>query len=154
MIQPGDILFWKVTPKSSLIARLIGAGQLLAREGRGTTLYSHVSIVESDGVHIEAVFPWIRSGLFNQKDPRIEVWRVIDATPEQAASAVRAARSHIGEWYSLSSLLFGLFHNGQRNCAILMNDSWVAAGLPLWRQSDRFLTPNDLSQSDRLMRVS
>lgn len=152
---PGDILFYWVTPKSSLIARLIGAGELLAGEGRGTTLYSHVSIVADGNVQIEAVWPRVRTSRFDPSDLRLELWRVKGADAVQAAKAASCARSHIGEWYSLASLLFGLFPSrNARNCARLVNAAWAEAGNELCSSDDKFMTPNDMAQSDKIERIA
>lgn len=154
-IKTGDLLFWKVTPQSSLLARIIAAVQLLTRQGQGTTLYSHVSIVDAGNVQIEAYWPKIRSIRFDPADPRIEVWRVADATPEQAAKAVSYARSCVGEWYDIGDAFFGFFKSRRGHiCSTLVNDAWSEAGVSIWNKSDNFMTPNDLTQSNILMRAT
>ena len=49
--EPGDLLFYKVTPQSNWLAKLIATFQIWSGEGKGAVQYSHVSGVMNKTRH-------------------------------------------------------------------------------------------------------
>ena len=154
MRLPGDILLYRVTPKSSLLARLIAVAQLLRREGESEKNYSHVSILEDEGHQIEAVWPRSRRSVVDWSDKSIEVWRVVGIDPAIADKAVAAARSKIGLWYNLAEILFGFSRSKHSAiCTRLVADCWASQGIDLSRGAGKILSPNELVSSRLIARV-
>ena len=154
-ILPGDLIFYPVTPKSGIIPRFIAAIQLLHGDGTGKTQYSHVSITDSDtDFELEAYVPKSRRHLIDwSKD--IELWRVIGATPEMIAVAIRWASGNLGQHYDIGQALFGIFKMAHSNiCSTFVVGAWRDAGVSLADQAGRFIGPNELIQSGKLVKIT
>ena len=156
LAQPGDILFYKTTPKSGLTHRIIAAGELLLGLGNGDVQYNHVSIVSTfTGFQYEAVWPRLRYSKINWDDPCIEIWRYRGITHEQAGAVLRAASVRLGEHYDLVLFLTGFLKSQHAEiCTGYVVDSFTAAKLSLASGGDKRLAPNVLSQDPALDRIA
>lgn len=152
--KPGDILLYPVTPKSSLISRVIASAQIMRREGTGTTQYSHASLVaHSIAWEMEAYFPKSRMHRIDW-DRKPEVYRVKNATAEQVVIALRCAKFNLGQRYDLGRALFGFFKMAHANiCTTFVARAWQEAGIDLTGGTGRFFSPNELAECGLLERV-
>lgn len=145
MAKPGDLLFYRVTPKSSILSRLIASAQLLMGRGERPVQYSHVAILERDGMRcIEARWPKVQVNDVNWEDPELELWRYpMSAT--LAALVLINARDHFGDYYDIGQLLFGWFDFKHAEiCTTLVRSAFARVDLMLGAGSGKFPTPNDL----------
>jgi hypothetical protein len=154
--RPGDLLFYKVTPQSGCIARLIAVVQMIRGEGTSSTQYSHVSIVaRSTDKQIEAWWPRVRESMIDWSSGSIELWRINNIDYKQASDIVTHAMKSIGEWYDLGEFLLGLFPSKQRHiCTTLVKDAAESVGITLAASAGDFITPNELRDDPQLRRVA
>ena len=154
MAKPGDLLFYRVTPDSSLSCRVIAALELIRGEGKGPLQYSHVAILETDkDTIIEARWPRVRTAKVNWEDPDLELWRHPMTTPTALAVLI-AARSHIGDMYDIMGLIFGALDSKHREiCTTLVAKSFASMDITLGAGAGDILTPNELIRSPALHRI-
>lgn len=153
-IEPGDIIFYAVTPRSALRARLIAVLQFLRGEGSTATSYSHMSLAEDGQSQVEAWWPRSRRSSIDMAHPGLEVWRVKGVTPEQARGALAWARANLGLGYGLWKLCFGLFGRVHSYiCTTFVTEAWKTQGIDLSAGAGRFVAPNELIDSGLLGRV-
>jgi uncharacterized protein YycO len=153
MLQPGDLLFYVVTPQSSWRARIIAIVEMLRREGSNTVNYSHVSIVDRcTCCQLEAVWPRTRRSMINWNN-NIEVWRVKDLNDSQINEALTWANLNLNKPYNLGQLLFGLFTlSNTYSCTQYVSSAFKVVGKDLAYNAGRFIAPNEL-QTDLIERV-
>lgn len=158
MIQPGDILLFRVGPGAPWIARIIGWGQrMIGEQGSSGNAYYHVGFV-GPGVfkYYESKPPRIcNSDLPPLLPPYMEVYRLKNPlTTEQLQKIFAYANSQIGKWYNLIGVLtFGYIQIG--NFAFCSQFTWQAftyAGVVLcpWESLE---SPDDIAASDLLSRI-
>ena len=153
--RPADILLYRVTPYSGIVAKIIAIAQLLRGEGKGPVLYSHASIVSNHtGYQIEAVWPQIRKYAIDWTDPCLELRRLPDMSDERAALILIEAETSIGEWYNIGDMFFGWFSIPHaRICTQLVAACAAKAGYWLGKDSGAFLSPDELADDAQLERV-
>lgn len=152
--KPGDLLFYKVTPQSNWIARLIAIAQIWRKEGDGSTQYSHVSIITHRLTQIEAVWPKVKESDVDWSSERLELWRINNISYLQAADIVLHAVQRIGQWYDLGNFFFGLFPSKQRQiCTTLVTEAAKDVNITLARDAGDLITPNELIADRQLIRV-
>lgn len=150
----GDLVFYKVTPRGSLLARLIGAGELLAGEGSGPVMYYHVALIVDGDEIVEATWPRVRRSRFNPTDPSAEVMRVSGAPAAAREVAVRTALESVGDWYNPLDFFTAAFRSRRGEiCSRLVKDAWAAAGVDLYPDAGSVVSPNELAESRNLERV-
>ena len=151
---PGDLLFYRVTPKSSFRAKMIAWVQMLRGEGAGSFEYSHVAIVDIDTDYkIEAVWPRIRRVKINWGDQDMELCRVSIMSWMGERAAEEAAK-FIGRWYNVGQMLFGMVNWGKgRICTTLMRTAYQPMGMTLAEEAGDFLSPNELRDDKRIWSV-
>lgn len=147
-------MFYPATPRSGFLARAIAAFQLLTRQGKTTTQYSHVSIADDTGNwQFEAWPPHARKRAIDQGEV-FEVWRVNGANENHGITAARWAESHVGQDYDAGRFLFGLFKTRNANiCSTFVAEAWTCAGFNITRGAGRWVTPNDVVSSGALKRI-
>lgn len=151
---PGDVLLYRVTPRSSLLARAIASLQLMGGEGEGPVQYSHAALAEGAWTKVEASWPRVRRGAIDWGNPELELWRVAGPEASRGREASRAAAARVGQAYDLGELFFGLFRSRRRAiCSRLVADAWMRAGVSLADDDDRLLSPNEIAASPRLSKV-
>lgn len=156
LAQPGDILFYKTTPKSGITHRLIAAAELLLGKGDDTVQYSHVSLLSTfTDYQYEAVWPKLRYSKVDWNDPCIEIWRCKDITNEQVGKILRSASLRLGEWYNLLLIFTGFikFQHAEI-CTTYIQDCYNVAGIKLASGGDARLTPNALSDDSQIEKIS
>jgi hypothetical protein len=155
-VRPGDILFYRVTPESSIISRIVAAFQMLAGDGSSETMYSHVGMVDpvDNEYQIDAYWPRVRRSKIEWAHRRIDVYRLTNVRDLQISMMVAAAYGMIGQRYDLINLLFGWLDNKRAQiCTTLISESARIAGIDLEISPGKLITPNELAESPRLMRI-
>jgi len=154
--RPGDLLFYRVTPQSSWVSRVIATFQMWIGDGTGPLLYSHVALVDvvDPDYLIDAWWPRVRRKRVNWMDPDLEVWRIRDITDFHISIMSGTAMGMVGQWYDVGNFFFGLFdsHHAQI-CTTLVVGSAHAAGIDLVSDAGRLVTPNELVASPMLYKV-
>lgn len=153
LARPGDLLFYRASPKSSLLRRIIAAVSLLRSEGNSPIQYYHVSIVAPDLLQqYEARWPRIRVSEINWNDPGLELWRVADLDILQHRQIADKARTMVGQWYDLGKLLFAFMDLPYAEiCTTMVQKSVAVVGKNVGSYAGRFITPNEL-RMDPLLR--
>jgi len=151
LARPGDILFYRVTPTSSFIARFIAALELLRAEGRGVVQYSHVAILDfNTDFCIESLWPCVQRTQVDWSDSRLELWRVSASAPDTAV-AIISAKGHIGDMYDIWGLLFGALTAKHRViCTTLIQKAFANAGIKIGVSAGNVPTPNELAEDPAL----
>jgi len=153
---PGDLLFYKVTPQSSLKDRIIAIIQLFRKEGKSTSYYSHVSLLNWDkNSQLEAVWPKTRASQINWNDPCLEVWRFNPPlTPNQTKNILSWANSHLNCWYDLGQVFLGLFKlSNAYSCTKFIGEDYKSIGVDLTGKAGRFIGPNELIETGMLNQI-
>lgn len=159
MIQPADILLWRVGPQASWIDRLIGWGETKTGEINSKTVnYYHVAMVGVDPLHFYDSRP---GGVDNRLMPiplpdNVEVYRFIDPLDDKQLLAMWTyANSQKGVGYNyIGCLTAGLIQiYGKPFCSELVWRMATYAGRVIcpWQTC---LSPDDIAASDQLVRVS
>jgi hypothetical protein len=153
-LNPGDLIFYPVTPKSRFIPRFISAIQILRGEGISKTSYSHVSIIDSDmDYELEQYVPKSRRHLIDWSRD-IEIWRVKNVDQESVAIALRWCRSSLGQWYDIGRAFFGIFKTAHANiCSTFVARDYQEANIDLTKNAGRFIGPNELISSGLLENI-
>jgi hypothetical protein len=137
LMQPNDILLFKVIPSSSYLDKLIGWGQrLFGRVPKGLG-YCHVALVDRDtDLMLEAKWPKTRVSKIDltelNKTYGVELYRVRNATPEQIDLAINWAHDHLDEWYDIPLFLTGwLAVKHSEVCSTFVSHAERGAGLEI-----------------------
>jgi len=155
MIRPGDLVFYRVTPQSGWLARLIAALSIIFRQGSGPINYSHVAIAEDAGSLLEAWWPRSRRRAIDLGNTLLEVWRISEASEAAAREAAAFARRNLGQWYNPWELLSGLFRMKHASiCTTFVVRAWKSVGYDLAVDSGSVIAPNELMGANMLVRVS
>lgn len=131
-LQHGDLIFYKITPQSWWILRLIA--------------YSHVSILDYDKTQqLEGIWPKTRTSKIDWSNLNIEVWRVKNLTREQRHAALTWAYCHLDRPYDVGQILLGLFKwSSAYTCSEFVVEAYQHVGIDLAPNAGRFLAPNEL----------
>jgi uncharacterized protein YycO len=153
-LQQGDLIFYKVTPQSWWLARLIAAVQLIRKEGTSSTYYSHVGLLNYDKDEIlEGTWPESCISNIDWKDPSIEVWRIKNLNGLQRHAAMTWAHCHLSRPYDVGQILLGLFTwSSAYTCSEFVLEAYRNVGIDLAPHAGRFLGPNELI-TDKLERI-
>jgi hypothetical protein len=152
ILQPGDLLFWRIDPGASWVDRLIGWGERRLHEPHSDTVnYYHVGIVGPDALHYYNSAP---GGVKNNPIPNpwpsyIEVRRFIRLLDNiQLDKMWQYANSQIGTGYNYVGVLSaGLIEIlGKPFCSELVWRILTYAGVVIcpW---ETCLSPDDLAAS-------
>lgn len=155
ILQPGDILLYRVTPNSPWHDKVIAWGEQLLKKKFTKFNYCHVAMVDYDtDLILEAVWPWTHLTLFPGKGNNpVEVYRVKDVTPEQVKLAITWAHQNLGVWYDLGRLFFGLFPSRHKViCSTYIDYSWDNAGRSLG--DGKLLSPDEIAVSSQIVLIA
>lgn len=155
-IQPGDLLFYKVTPRSGWMSKLIAVVQMVRGEGSSGTSYSHVALSDfNSNYQLESTPPKTRRGLVDWANPSIEVWRIKNVSAAQVSNALGWAYTHLNKPYDFSQILLGwiTWSNGY-TCAEFVKSAYDSTGVSLSPTAGRFVGPNELMNLDLLEKIS
>ena len=151
--RPGDLLFYRVTPQSGWLARLIAMAQFWRKEGAGAVQYSHVAIVRNQDECIEAAWPKIRCRPIDW-DADVDLCRLYRMGKMRASHMINSAEAHLGDWYGLGQLLFWMFPFWRgRYCTTLVQECAIAAGYDLADLAGNVVSPNELIEDKQVKRV-
>lgn len=155
-MQAGDILLFRVTPRSGWFGKLIGWGQRVMGQASTSVAYEHVALASSADSIIEAYWPRVRQRFF---DPalysNVEVYRLNNMTPLQVFRILAYATSHIGEWYNVSGLLtLGMVQLGHTVvCSQFVWQAFTAGGIVLCPY-ESLVSPDNIAASPGLVECS
>lgn len=159
-LQPGDILLFKTTPKSSLKDRFIVWAQEAFYHTSKQADYCHVALVDRDiNLMLEAKWPKIKISIidFSISD-QIEVYRVHGITDEQVEKVLDWAHEHVGEYYDILLFLTGwLDIKHAEVCSTYISHAFRTVNLeiPYGSSDKKLILPddyyNDITQLDRIM---
>lgn len=152
--QPGDLLFYKVTPQSGWKAKLIALVQLFRKEGVSSS-YSHVAIrIWNKELQAEAVWPCTRISSINWDNSSIEVWRVKNINSWEIETSVSWSLKNTGRYYDIGQLLLGLFTlKNSYSCTEFVQTAFKQAEIILGKDAGRFIGPNELIDTKILERI-
>lgn len=153
MMQPGDIVFYRVTPKSFFVSKIIAIAALLSGRGYSNTLYSHVAILTTCDPLRQAEATWPKTRISDVHiDKPIEIWQLQGITDAQRCCVIDWCNKNLGEWYDLGMFLLGWadIHHAEI-CTSFVAKAYAAAGIPLGR-GKRFNFPSELLDA-RLVKV-
>ena len=145
-LQHGDLIFYKVTPQSWWLSRLIAVIQIICKEGKTDTQYSHCSILDYDQTQqLEGIWPKTRISKIDWSDPNIEVWRVKNLTSKQHHAALTWTYCHLDRPYDIGQILLGLFTwSSAYTCSEFVVEAYRHVGIDLASDAGRFIGPNEL----------
>jgi hypothetical protein len=159
MLQPGDLLLWKVGPGANLLDRLIGWGESKIGQvfdhGRQ---YYHVATVSADITLMYSAQP-PKIDLYpipTPLPPYIEIRRLkAGVTPEGLYRVFDYLESRRGRWYDfLGVLTFGMIEvGGLEFCSQLTEDGWMKYPVEISPDS-RWTTPDDIAFSDAFITIT
>lgn len=158
LLQPGDILAWRITPEAKWFDRLIGWGERRIGEVNSQTVnYYHVGIVGVDPLHFYDSQP---GGVDNRDLPKplpdnVEVYRFKEPlTPDELLKMWTYANSQKGRGYNyLGVLTAGLVQVfGKPFCSELVwrIGTYAARFICPWQTC---LSPDDIVASLYLTRI-
>lgn len=156
VLQPLDLLLFRVGPTADFIARTIGWAEQRLKEP-GTAQYYHVGFVGPDIKHYyESRVPRIKNtDMPDPIPPHIEVYRFIsEITPASRAFIYSYANSQLGKWYNLLGVLTaGLIQIGDfPYCSQFAWECYTQGGVTICPYSS-LLSPDDVASSRYLLRV-
>lgn len=159
MLQPGDILMWRVDPGAPLLDRLIGWGErMLKQSDSAKKNYYHVGFVGPNYRNVyQSKPPAICCTEIPQPLPdNIEVYRlIVPPTPDQLKSIFTYANSQLGKWYNFLGVLTGGYVQigSFQFCSQFTWIAYSAAGIQLC--PFEFLeSPDDIAASDKLTKIT
>lgn len=163
MIQPADILLFRVAKQSSTLDKLIGWGQKVIHQAPTLAEYCHAALVGPDYAPgqpsmIEARWPRVHRIPLDiadlEKRNPVEVYRVKDMTPAQIEDVLGYAMEHVGVRYDMLAILtFGVLQLGNCDvCSQLDWESFTPAGIALC-PFQGLLSPDDLAAAKGLIRI-
>jgi len=150
ILQPGDILLWRVVPGLPLYERFIGWSQLRVLKQKGVTgqQYYHCALVAANPKSYYSSQP-PKIDKFVLPDPlpsNVEVWRLNEPLdPLKLALVFQYAESRRGKWYPLLGVITaGWLQGNQEFCSQYLEDSY--AHYPVLLCNDiRFATPDGIA---------
>lgn len=158
MLQPLDILCWRVTPEAPLFGRMIGWAERKMGEQRGDAAYYHVAFVSP-----------MTSWMYASKPPMIDLYPIpnplptyvevhrlrIPATPEQYHQIFSYAHSRKGRPYDFIGVLTaGMVElGGLEFCSLYVLNSF-ANGQIVLASNIEFPTPDDIAGSSLIARIA
>lgn len=149
ILQPGDLLLWKVVPGAPLIDRLIGKGEQLMGDQVGSMAYYHVAFVAANPKNYYSSQP-PKIDKFVIPDPfwpNVEIRRIPDLDPIKLSLVFQYAESRRGSWYPfLGVLTAGWLSGNQEFCSQYAEDSFAHYPL-LLSNNVRFSTPDAIASS-------
>lgn len=158
MMQPGDILAWKVNPSAPLKDRIIGWGESKLKQATaGGYEYYHVAIVSTNlGWMYSAQPP--RINLYPIPNPLpsfVEVYRlkgIVD--PIRIGDVLDYCDSRRGRRYDFVGVLtFGMIEfGGLEFCSQLTEDAYERYPICL-NEKEQFTTPDDIVNSPLLVKI-
>lgn len=160
MLQPGDILLWRVDPGAPLWDRLIGWGERMLKQSNSEKKnYYHVAFVSADPRMMYSAEP-PRIALLPVPSPipdYIEVYRVKSESapgPIQLGLIFKYADSQIGRFYNFLGVLTGGYVQVGK-FLFCSQFTWIAySNGGIWLCPYEFLeSPDDVAASSLLMRV-
>jgi hypothetical protein len=163
-VQAGDILCFRVGPKSSILDHLIGWGEKIIGQAPTKAEFCHVGILggPSGTMIYEAIRPCVHVVPMDwparlARNP-IEVFRIKGITPAQINTMMGYAAAHVGDRYdTLSIYSFGLL--GTPHSVVCSQYVWWcarAAGYTLCKMDPldkNAPTPDDIAASDFIERI-
>lgn len=153
MRQPGDIIFYRVTPRSFIVSKIIAIASLLSGRGPNDSAYSHVAIVAENMLEqYEATWPKTCLSKMYPDKP-FEIWRFKQITTEGRHSIIWWCKGNLGQWYDLGQFMLGLadFKHAEI-CSSFVWKAYHCAGIDLSQRTKKFRFPHELID-DRLERV-
>ena len=159
MIQPGDLLLWRVGPGASWIDRLIGWGERrLGQPSPNGNSYYHVGFVGPGCLKFyQSKPPCICNTTVPDPLPaNIEVYRLkVPLTDDQLHRVYNYANSQLGKWYNFLGVLTGGFIQvGDFSfCSQFAWQAYTYAGIVLcpW---ETLRSPDDIAASPLIAKVS
>ncbi len=154
LARPGDLLFYRVTPESGWIAKIIAIAQMIRSEGKSPTSYSHVSVIDADmNYQLEGIWPKTRRSKIDWEEQRLELWRVKGVKAAQIMKVHSWCYNHLNRWYSFGQIFLGLFTlSNHYSCTKFIRAAFQEVNKDLAPNAGRFLGPNEFI-SDRIKRV-
>lgn len=157
MIQPGDILLWRVDPRAPVLDRLIGWGEkLIKQRGPQDSQYYHVAFVSQDVTQMYSSQPPMID-LYPVPDPiedHIEIYRLKNPLAASWPDIFKYAESRRGRIYPfLGVLTAGWLSGNLEFCSQYTEDSF-ACGQVVLSSAIRFTSPDDIASSPSLVRIN
>lgn len=151
-LQPGDILLFKVGKRSPWHDKLIALGQKLLNKNFTEASYCHVAMIDTDTtLMLEAVWPFTHIIKIKARNNKIEVYRVKRSTKAQKLKAVMWAHKHLGIWYNVGKLFFGLFPSRHKLiCSTYIAKAWQSANVKLGKINEKIFSPDEMVISPHL----
>jgi hypothetical protein len=158
MLQPGDILLWRIDPGAPWIDRLIGWGERRLGQSSGKPAdYYHVGFVSAaSGSFYQAKPPRVCLSAVPSPFPAyLEAYRLrVAPAPDALRKVFGYADSRLGKLYDFLGVLTGGFleAGGLEFCSKFTNDAFSYAGIVL-APSEELISPDDIAASPLLARV-
>lgn len=158
MLQPGDVLLWRIDPGAPWVDRLIGWGERRLGQGiKGKADYYHVGFVSRiPGQFYESKPPRIAlSPIPNPLPSYVETYRLRSPPhPDLLKAVFDYADTRVGNLYDFLGVLTGGFVEiaGLEFCSKFTNDSFSYAGIVLCPNQE-LISPDDIAASPLLQRV-
>jgi hypothetical protein len=157
MLQPGDVLLWRVVPQAPWKDRLIGWGENLIHQVASDGYeYYHVAFVSNDTNQMYSSQP-PKIDLYPIPKPLpdyVEVYRTITPLDHvQLINIFKYAESRRGRPYPFIGVLtIGWLSGNLEFCSQYTEDSF-ACGQVVLSDDIRFTTPDDIANSSLIKRV-
>lgn len=156
ILEPGDILLWRIYPGASLLDRFVGWGEnkILKQAPISKYQYYHVAFVAANPKNYYSAQP-PKIDKFLVPDPlpdNVEVYRWVEPLSSDGLNKVfQYAESRRGSWYPfLGVLTAGWLSGNLEFCSQYTEDSF--AHYPrLLSPNIRFTTPDDIASSSELI---
>jgi hypothetical protein len=158
MLQPLDILMWRIDPGASWIDRLIGWGERKTKQSNSEKVnYYHTGLVAQDSSQFYQAKPprVCVSPVPNPLPSYMEVYRLRKpASYEQFKEIYRYADSRLGNWYDFLGVLTAGFVQvgGLEFCSKYLNNSFDNGGIVIV-PAHLLISPDDIVASPKLVRV-
>lgn len=151
MLQPGDILLWRIDQGAPLVDRLIGWGERGLGQSRGKADYYHVGFVSHNPRFFYQSKPLriCRSPVPQPLPEYLQVLRLISTPSEKQLEAIfNYADSRLGKIYDFIGVLTGGFLEigGLEFCSKFTNNAFSYAGIVL-SPSEELISPDDIAAS-------
>jgi len=162
ILQPGDLILFRVGPTSTWLDRMIGRAQKwIGEDPPSVKEFCHVGIVGPGGnTIIEARWPKVKIGPLDLPDlltrNPIDFYRVKDIPPEQVSAVLAYAVTQLGQWYDFAAIAtFGFIQLG--HAAVCSQYVWEwflnGAGIELCKWSP-LISPDDIAGSSITRRLN
>lgn len=159
-LKPGDILLYRVVPRSGFSAKFISWGQHVLNQAPSEENYCHIAIVDNDTDYIlEAKWPKVRRWKLDWEhldaSYHVELWRVKKVTPKKVQKALAWATEHLGEWYDLPLFFFGLFNfRNAEICSTYVQHAYENAKIQLSVEGPgkNLTTPDEIAANTKVIK--